>query len=95
MKKSSYMTRALKARDPRYVRILSNLGYERADMTADETAPVPKPAPRKENPSPQGAGLDDDRAVLRKQYQEIVGKKPFAGWDAETLKAKIADATKA
>jgi hypothetical protein len=34
----------------------------------------------------------DGLPELRKQYQEAVGKKPFAGWDAETLKAKIAEA---
>jgi len=34
----------------------------------------------------------DDLKELRKQYQEVVGKKPFAGWDAETLKSKIAAA---
>lgn len=34
----------------------------------------------------------DDLSALRKQYQEVVGKRPFAGWDAETLAAKIAEA---
>ncbi|WP_313760177.1 hypothetical protein [Rhizobium sp.] len=34
MKKSSYMTRAMKAKDRRFARILGGLGYERADMTA-------------------------------------------------------------
>lgn len=29
---------------------------------------------------------------LRKEYQEVVGKRAFNGWDAETLKAKIAEA---
>jgi hypothetical protein len=37
----------------------------------------------------------DDLTDLRKQYQDAIGKKPFAGWDAETLKTKIAEATKA
>lgn len=30
-----------------------------------------------------------DLKVLRAQYQEIVGKKPFAGWDAEELRRRI------
>lgn len=34
----------------------------------------------------------DDISALRGEYQRIVGKKPFYGWDAETLKAKIAGA---
>lgn len=37
------------------------------------------------------AGVDDV-AQLRKEYQEVVGKRAFYGWDAATLKAKIAEA---
>lgn len=72
MKKSSYMTRAMRSKDRRFARILGGLGYERADMVAAE--PV------------------DDLAALRKQYHDIVGKRPFNGWDEDTLRAKIADA---
>ena len=36
MKKSTYMDRALKSRDPRFARILGKLGYERRDMVAAE-----------------------------------------------------------
>lgn len=97
MKKSSYMTRAMQARDPRYARVLSKLGYERADMVAADAAPMKKNVRQPSKPAPQGsapqtAGAGEDRAALRKQYQEVIGKKPFAGWDAETLKAKIAEA---
>ena len=38
MKKSTYMDRAMKSRDPRYARVLSKLGYERRDVVA-ETEP--------------------------------------------------------
>jgi hypothetical protein len=34
MKRSTYMTRALKAHDPRFARVLGKLGYERSDMIA-------------------------------------------------------------
>lgn len=34
----------------------------------------------------------DDVAALRAEYESKLGKKPFMGWDAETLKAKIAEA---
>lgn len=37
----------------------------------------------------------EDLTDLRKEYRDVVGKKPFAGWDAAILKAKIAEATKA
>jgi hypothetical protein len=34
MKSLTYMDRALRARDPRYARVLSKLGYDRRDMQA-------------------------------------------------------------
>lgn len=37
---------------------------------------------------------DDDLKALRAEYAEKIGKKPFGGWDAETLRAKIAEAAK-
>ena len=97
MKKSSYMNRAMRARDPRFAQVLSRLGYERADMVADDAPPVHKPHADKINPAQQGhpdrmPGKGDDMVALRKQYQAVLGKKPFAGWDAETLKTKIAAA---
>lgn len=76
MKSQSYMTRALRARDPRYATILGRLGYDRTDMRA-ATAPKAKP---------------DDLKALRDEYQDKVGKRPYHGWDAATLKAKIAEA---
>ena len=32
-----------------------------------------------------------DIADVRAEYERVVGKRPFHGWDAETLKAKIAE----
>ena len=74
MTKSTYMDRALKSRDPRFARILGKLGYERRDMVADA------------DPVDDG----DDLTALRAEYQAKVGKKPFHGWGAETLREKIA-----
>lgn len=34
----------------------------------------------------------DDMKVLRARYAEVVGKKPYHGWDADTLRTKIAEA---
>ena len=34
----------------------------------------------------------DDLSDLRKLYQKVVGKKAYHGWDADTLKDKIAAA---
>lgn len=93
MKKSSYMTRAMQARDPRFARVLSRLGYERTDLIAAEPTEKKKPAAVKSTSVSSGKiAKGEGRAALRKQYQEVIGKKPFAGWDAETLKAKIAEA---
>lgn len=33
-----------------------------------------------------------DLTELRKEYTKVVGKKPFPGWDAATLRAKMAEA---
>ena len=38
------------------------------------------------------ADQPDAMADLRAEYERVVGKKPFMGWDADTLKAKIAEA---
>jgi hypothetical protein len=43
-------------------------------------------------PPPAKKPAGDDLAALRAQYQETVGKRAFHGWDADTLKAKIAAA---
>lgn len=75
MKNSGYMTRALRARDPRFAHILGKLGYERGDMTAVEQIPG-----------------DDDIATVRAEYHDLIGKKPFHGWDVATLLEKIAAA---
>jgi len=79
MKKNSYMDRAERARDPRFARVLGKLGYERRDMVAAAPAPAPAPA---------AGGL----SALRDEYEKVVGKRPFNGWDAATLREKIAAA---
>lgn len=34
----------------------------------------------------------DALKALRAEYHDVVGKRPFAGWDADTLRAKIDEA---
>lgn len=34
----------------------------------------------------------DDRAALRAQYEQALGKRPFPGWSADELREKIAAA---
>jgi hypothetical protein len=40
-------------------------------------------------------GDPDELKRLRQDYEAHLGKKPFYGWDAETLRSKIAEATRA
>lgn len=79
--KQSYMDRALRHKDPRYARVLDKMGYGTRHIIADASpAPIPDP------------DEGDELAQLRAMYQEVMGKRPFHGWDAETLKAKMAEA---
>ncbi|AXC50056.1 hypothetical protein DRW48_10460 [Paracoccus suum] len=76
MKKSTYMDRAMRAKDPRFAAILGKLGYERTDLRADDAAEAEA----------------KELAQLRDRYQEIVGKRAYHGWNADTLREKIAEA---
>jgi hypothetical protein len=76
-KNDGYMNRAIRAKDPRFARILEGLGYGRRDMQA---API------------QSAPTFDDIARVRAEYAAVVGKQPFMGWDIDTLREKIAAA---
>lgn len=79
-RQNGYMDRALRARDPRFARVLGKLGYNRSDMVADGQAP---------------SAPVEDLGALRAEYQRVVGKRPFNGWDAETLADKIKTAKSA
>jgi hypothetical protein len=55
------------------------------EVGSDEPA-QPEPA---HEPSPEP--VDDELTALRAEYQEKVGKRAYHAWDADTLKAKIAE----
>lgn len=74
MKHQSYFTRAMKAKDRRFARIFGKLGYETAQMVAEDGEP--------------------DIDAIRDLYQEVIGKKPYHGWDVDTLNQKIAEKRK-
>lgn len=38
------------------------------------------------------AGTSPDLDQLRADYKELIGKRPFHGWDAATIQAKIDEA---
>jgi len=71
-------------------------------LTAGDELTLPGPAaramialgrakPKREAPQADKAGASD-LVALRAEYQEKLGKRPFNGWDADTLREKIADA---
>lgn len=95
-KNSKYMTRALKSRDPRFANILDKLGYERTDMISESSAieKVQNPTQEeniKQNQTSQAPEekQQDEMKELRSKYENIFGKRPFYGWDKETLLDKI------
>lgn len=75
--KNGYHDRALRARDPRFARIFGKLGYDRRDMVAA---------------APKVAAPADELPALRDAYEKTLGKRPFNGWGAATLREKIAAA---
>jgi hypothetical protein len=82
----TYKTRRLQADDlfearPRDARLLVAIGKAREAAAGETPAAKPVPAP---------AG--DGRPALRAEYERVLGKKPFGGWDAATLREKIAAA---
>lgn len=76
---SGYMTRALKSRDPRYARVLRKMGY------AEPTTAAAGPAP----------SLEDEMRALREEYEAVMGKRPYWGWDADELRERMAEAKEA
>lgn len=91
MKSPKYMDRAMRSRDPRFARILTQLGYPvsgyaRRDMQA--AAPSASSAPDADTPDAPA----DDLAALRAEYHALTGRRPFNGWDADTLRRRIAAA---
>lgn len=80
----TYATRRLLPEDPFTART-------RGDARALEALGKARYATR---PAEPGFTDEAERPALRQKYEQALGKKPFAGWNAETLRAKIAEAKK-
>ena len=80
----SYMNRALKSKDPRFAQVLGKLGYERRDMVSSELG---------DDTPPKGADSSDELVELRAEYQRVLQKRPYHGWDEATLREKIDEAS--
>lgn len=79
-KSGRYGTRMLTAGEPTTVS-----GPLAREMLALGRATVEKPKKAK----PEPAEPVDERVALRAEYETKLGKKPFGGWDADTLREKI------
>lgn len=53
------------------------------ELWSGPTALAPSPAPVADDSG-------GDMSALRAAYQQTIGKRPFPGWDADTLRQKIA-----
>lgn len=108
MRYQGYLNRALKSSDPRYLQILTRMGYGATAPSAPPLvpAPLPDPPPVIEPPIEDDDDDDDepggppDNAGLqlrtaREEYERVTGKRPFNGWDVAELARRIADFKKA
>lgn len=90
-----YRTRMLSAGDP------VTLGASDARLFAKHgwatAKPVRKVRPQLDHDNDGKAGgsnsADGDLTALRTEYHEKLGKRAFNGWDAATLREKIANAS--
>lgn len=86
MKKSNYMTRALASRDGRFATILGKLGHVAAEKGVRKSRPARKPR------AAPVAEPEDTLHDLREKYYDVIGKRPFHGWDEEELQRRIDEA---
>lgn len=91
MKKSNYMTRALKSRDGRFAVILGKLGYTGTEEGVDQPRPSRKPKSTAKAPAAPVEPVAD-LGELREKYFDVIGKRPFHGWDEEELQRRIDEA---
>lgn len=79
----TYATRRLKAGD-----------YFVARTMADHRALVATGRAKLANADgkPTSDDVPDDLEKLRAEYVEVLGKRPYHGWDAQTLATKISEA---
>ena len=45
----------------------------------------------KDAPEPEPVVEEDELTVLRREYTEVMGKRPGPMWDADTLREKMSD----
>lgn len=73
----------------------SGAGYLDRQMQAGAAGSLDHDKNGQPGGSSKPADAAGDIAALRAEYQTALGKKPFPGWDADTLREKIAAKPKA
>lgn len=90
-RRMTYATRRLvagspfTARSPKHARVLIAARRAKAAPADDAQAITPTPTPAQS--SAAGSEIED----LRAEYLKVFDKRPYHGWDAATLTAKIAE----
>lgn len=101
LKRFTYATRRLlpgddfEVRNDSHARALVAIGKARPARKPGTIAPPPAALLRKVEEAATGsmpAVSVEDIAALRSEYEKVVGKRPFHGWNAEKLRQKIDEA---
>lgn len=75
---------------PKYHRVLTLPKGPLEFVEGDEPNTVAADLPDEAMPVAEVVA-EDDLGSLREEYETAVGKRPFMGWDADTLRAKMAE----
>lgn len=78
----SYRTKAFRRRDEQIARIVGMNQTSRAEVAPVVQAPAVAPEPV----------VGGEVNQLRADYQELLGKRPYYGWDAAELRTRIESA---
>lgn len=72
---------------PERKRELNAKGYRILDIRLK-----PANAPAEKMESSENTASQDELAAVRKEYEAVVGRRPFHGWDADELRKRMAAA---
>lgn len=86
--------------DPRYragdtatLRLDKALRWVKRNKAVEAEVPAPEPVearPLDDGGDEEPERAEDETPELREEYQRVIGRRPYMGWDAETLREKIA-----
>lgn len=77
------------AASERDARHLAMIGKARFDGPAANATDLPPREPPAEPATPAPAPPAEDIMALRGDYESLVGKRPFMGWDADEIRSRM------